>query len=390
MGKRKHFIKKVMIITILVITASLPFCYASDDKIDASKLNGYYLEPYDTENNNKFINGYGIIQNSIGYSRSMKFGIIDENYNVIIKPDTYYQIEFDTEDRSIIYAYVDPYARLGDIYRVTDKGLVKITAEMYYMYYSYLGNNATMRVMNKQNEYGVIDKNGKFVMPFTFVYDYHMTGNFIMRYKRAQAADSPSDITNDTELFDSQGNLLTDSKYNSITVYFENYPKKDIVAAIIVQKDNKVNLLDINDYKELLDWSSYKSFNFDVESKYIIAEDFYGKVGLLDKNAKIIVDFVYDEISWTKEAGFIGYRNGYQESIQLPGEAPESPTILTAKLPAFNITLNGVKIQNDIRLYPFIVYNDITYFPMTYYDSRFLGLETEWDTVTGLKGSQRQ
>lgn len=55
------------------------------------------------------------------------------------------------------------------------------------------------------------------------------------------------------------------------------------------------------------------------------------------------------------------------------------------KLPDFPITVNDEVIKNDDRTYPLIVYKDITYFPMTYYDARFLGLETGWDQNKGLK-----
>jgi hypothetical protein len=54
-------------------------------------------------------------------------------------------------------------------------------------------------------------------------------------------------------------------------------------------------------------------------------------------------------------------------------------------LPAFEITMNDVKIDNDERLYPLIVYRDITYVPMTYNDNRFLGLETKWNADSGLE-----
>ncbi len=58
---------------------------------------------------------------------------------------------------------------------------------------------------------------------------------------------------------------------------------------------------------------------------------------------------------------------------------------VTVTIPAYGITVNGVKIDNSHIQYPFIVYNDITYFPMTYNDCRFLGLETEWQgNTTGL------
>ncbi len=54
-------------------------------------------------------------------------------------------------------------------------------------------------------------------------------------------------------------------------------------------------------------------------------------------------------------------------------------------LPAFKVTLNGTVIENETNQYPLIVYKDITYFPMTYYDCRFLGLESVWNSSNGLK-----
>jgi len=58
---------------------------------------------------------------------------------------------------------------------------------------------------------------------------------------------------------------------------------------------------------------------------------------------------------------------------------------VTVSLPTFKITMNDVVIDNSARLYPIIVYKDITYVPMTYNDSRFLGLETKWSADTGLQ-----
>jgi len=54
-------------------------------------------------------------------------------------------------------------------------------------------------------------------------------------------------------------------------------------------------------------------------------------------------------------------------------------------LPTFKITMNNVRIDNNEREYPIIVFKDITYVPMTYNDSRFLGLETKWSNETGLQ-----
>lgn len=57
---------------------------------------------------------------------------------------------------------------------------------------------------------------------------------------------------------------------------------------------------------------------------------------------------------------------------------------VTVTLPNFNVTLNGQQITSAYRKYPLIVYKDITYFPMTYYDARLLGLSTRWNIIDGL------
>ena len=62
----------------------------------------------------------------------------------------------------------------------------------------------------------------------------------------------------------------------------------------------------------------------------------------------------------------------------------EAAQTVQVTLPSFDVTLNGQTHSNAYSKYPFIVYNDITYFPMTYYDSRLLGLTTAWNTEDGL------
>jgi len=52
------------------------------------------------------------------------------------------------------------------------------------------------------------------------------------------------------------------------------------------------------------------------------------------------------------------------------------------ELPDFPVTFNGMEIENKNREFPLIVYNDITYIPMTYYDCRYLGLGTDWNSET--------
>lgn len=49
-----------------------------------------------------------------------------------------------------------------------------------------------------------------------------------------------------------------------------------------------------------------------------------------------------------------------------------------AYLPKCRVTLNGQEINNTYREYPLLQYRGIVYFPMTYYDMRFLGVSATW------------
>ena len=51
-------------------------------------------------------------------------------------------------------------------------------------------------------------------------------------------------------------------------------------------------------------------------------------------------------------------------------------------LPAFDVTFSSEKVESEQRQFPLIVYKDITYVPMTYFDCRYLGLKTDWDDAT--------
>lgn len=69
--------------------------------------------------------------------------------------------------------------------------------------------------------------------------------------------------------------------------------------------------------------------------------------------------------------------------LLLPKTALAADTI-SVQIPNFTVTLNGVQVDQTHREYPFLAYNNITYFPMTYYDCRFLGLESNWTERDGL------
>lgn len=55
---------------------------------------------------------------------------------------------------------------------------------------------------------------------------------------------------------------------------------------------------------------------------------------------------------------------------------------MRAVIASDTVVLNGQTIDNAAEKYPLLVYNDITYFPMTYDLCRFLGLSADWDGKT--------
>lgn len=61
---------------------------------------------------------------------------------------------------------------------------------------------------------------------------------------------------------------------------------------------------------------------------------------------------------------------------------------VSVTLPAFSVSLNGHEVDISNREYPLLVYRDITYFPMTWHDSRLLGLESFWSAEDGLTVTQ--
>ncbi len=64
--------------------------------------------------------------------------------------------------------------------------------------------------------------------------------------------------------------------------------------------------------------------------------------------------------------------------------APALAAEVNVTLPTFPVTLNGVTMEQSQSQYPMLVYKDITYVPMTWADTRLLGLNSSWNQQTGL------
>lgn len=67
---------------------------------------------------------------------------------------------------------------------------------------------------------------------------------------------------------------------------------------------------------------------------------------------------------------------GAMAGMAIPSFAADKSVTIT--LPNSKVTINGQVVNNNYSKYPLIVYKDITYFPMTFSDCRFLGIESTW------------
>ncbi|WP_214627861.1 DUF5050 domain-containing protein [Paenibacillus agaridevorans] len=77
--------------------------------------------------------------------------------------------------------------------------------------------------------------------------------------------------------------------------------------------------------------------------------------------------------------------------LMLPAvQISASEASVKVTLPTFKVNLNGHVVENQYREYPLLVYRGITYFPMTWNDTRMLGLETTWSQTAGLHIKQSQ
>lgn len=57
---------------------------------------------------------------------------------------------------------------------------------------------------------------------------------------------------------------------------------------------------------------------------------------------------------------------------------------VTVNIPDFDVKLNGTLLNEVNANYPVIIYKDITYFPMTFNDSAYLGISSNWTAEDGL------
>ena len=130
-------------------------------------------------------------------------------------------------------------------------------------------------------------------------------------------------------------------------------------------------------------WNSYWKIGSGISQSY--NNNMFGLIDLwgnaVTNEAYIYISDVHDGTAICQRAD--DNRIGIMQLSKTQKQEPAKQTV-SVTLPGFDVTLNGTVIDNTNSQYPLIVYKDITYVPMTYYDCRFLGLETIWSQEDGL------
>ena len=70
--------------------------------------------------------------------------------------------------------------------------------------------------------------------------------------------------------------------------------------------------------------------------------------------------------------------------LLFPAGASAAEKQVDVTIPTFPVVLHGLTIAQDHNSYPSLLYKNITYVPMTYYDAQLLGLTSVWSQGQGL------
>ncbi|HFK5505736.1 WG repeat-containing protein [Elizabethkingia anophelis] len=219
-----------------------------------------------------------------------KYRIINEQGKFILKPayDTIYHYKVDNSNFSPKFSFY--IATKGNSHVLLNHKLQKVAEqqnnwENFFSYKIKINNEDKIYIVYQLNEnsgYGMVNESGKLMLPFV----YDELELFNNQYFIAVKDDKYGVI-------DMEGKELYPFEYTSISrVNSENIP-----LYIFTEKD-RAKLIDVNK-KVYLSYEAIEQVFYD-ENKFIIKK---GKYGVVSRQNKIIVPFIYDQISNWVEYG---------------------------------------------------------------------------------------
>lgn len=332
-----------------------------DNKYGLINLSGKELLPCEYED----ISALQGVKNAIKITKNGKIGIANDEGKVILQPEyaDITNLGKDTKDGFIIKTEEAKFGVTNSLGELTldavydevlkvhsnDINVVKKSGKQVLVkndgteilnsgfdeIISILKNTENGIIIKNQNKYGVIKLTGETVIDAK--YD---------DLKEGKSGTLIAKLNNKYGIIDLEENQKVEFKYNSIS-YNE-------AANIYIAEDEKFNndilddefnirlsgiLIDLNDeknYIELRQSDEYKYYNFKFEEKaqsdiftsstiFLSKKD--GKYGFVDKNGKVIVDYIYDDATEQNLYGYAGIKkDGKWGSIDGKGKVVQEPT----------------------------------------------------------------
>ena len=256
-----------------------------------------------------------------------KYGVVDYSGNNILEP-TYDVIEK-------VYGNDYYVAKKADKEILVQKGGPEVLSSGYDSIKEVLKNIENGIIYTKGNKYGIMKTTGEVVIDAT--------------YEDLKEAKSGIFIAKQNEkygIIDITKNAKVDFKYSSINynekadIYIaedENF-NNDIIdntfnvkqSGILIDTDNEKG------YIELRQGEEYKYYNFKFEEKNVkdifTSNTLYlskknGKYGFIDRNGKVIVDYIYDDATEQNKYGYAAIKkDGKWGSIDNNGNVIQEPT----------------------------------------------------------------
>lgn len=238
--------------------------------------------------------------------------------------------------------------------------------------------------VKKDNRWGFIDTSGKLVIPC--VYDT------VMPFSEGVAAVC---IAEQWGCVDTTCKEILPCMYQAVEPCKEN--------RMLVKQQNRCGYFDASG-KKVIDFLYGAGFAFQDGFAVVSSGDFSNTsldfyntgntFGLIDLYGNKILAEDYIRISDVEDGVAMCQRASdnkvgiiHTEKLLHNNTSNQSQAMqkVTVNLPSYAVSINGQVTDNTYSKYPFLIYKNITYIPMTYYDSRLLGLQTAWSAKTGLE-----
>ena len=305
------------------------------------------------------------VENALLVSKDGNYGIVNDEGKTLL-PTEYAEIQglgdkttdgfivknangkygvVDTSNGQVLETKYDGVSKIheGDYNVVTDGGKQKVVKKdgteslngSYDEIVAILKNSENGVIFKKNNKYGVMNLSGESTIKAT--YDdlkEAKTGVFI-----AKTGDNYG-------IIDLEGNTLVEFKYRNITynekadLYItedENYNNEVLDGNYEVKQTGMVtDLDDEKGYIEIRQDGEYKYYNFKFEEEkesdiftsntlFVSKKD--GKYGFVDKDGKVVVDYIYDDVTSQNAFGYAGIKkDGKWGSIDRTGKVVQEPT----------------------------------------------------------------